>query len=72
MYLPNPGLYKQDFPFAKNFLDFNKQEELFYYNLYLDDYKIVIKIPLIHDEDLKDEIKFEQFHLSNNMFLASF
>ncbi len=35
----------------KNFIDIDKDKKIFYYNLYLDEFKIVIKIPLIENKN---------------------
>ncbi len=34
---------------VKKFIDFDKDKRIFYNNLYLDEFKIVIKIPPIHN-----------------------
>lgn len=55
------------------FLDFDKVSSIVYNNLYLEDYKLVVKIP-IGDKDYeesKTEVKIEKFDLSNRAFLLS-
>ena len=55
------------------FLDFDKVSSIVYNNLYLEDYKLVVKIP-IDDKDYeksKTEIKIEKFDLNNRAFLLS-
>ena len=54
------------------YLDWDKYKNRFYNNLYLDDYKIVIKIPLIHTEKLQDDMKIKRFDLENYTFLLSY
>ena len=52
------------------FLDFNKDEKEFYDNLYLDDFKIVVKMPLKKNESL--EVKIEKFDLSKYLYILSY
>lgn len=55
------------------FLDFDKVNSIVYNNLYLEDYKLVVKIP-IDDKDYeksKTEVKIEKFDLTNRAFLLS-
>jgi len=56
------------------FIDFDKSEKIFYNNLYLDDYKIVIKVP-IGDVDYRktsSKVKIEKFDLTNKAFILSY
>lgn len=55
------------------FIDFDKSEKIYYNNLYLDDYKIVIKVP-IGDFDYKksSDVKVEKFDLTNKAFILSY
>lgn len=56
----------------QKFIDWDKFENIFYNNLYLENYKIVIKIPLIPKEEKKDEIKIRKFDLEKYTFLISY
>jgi len=60
----------------KKFIDFDKQNQTFYNNLYLNDIKIVIKIPLVNkeriDERINRNIKIEKFDLSKCAYLLSY
>ncbi len=56
----------------QKFIDWDKFENIFYNNLYLENYKIVIKIPLIPKKDLKNEIKIKKFNLEKYTFLISY
>ena len=56
----------------QKFIDWDKFENLFYNNLYLENYKIVIKIPLIPKRELKNEIKIKKFNLEKYTFLISY
>ncbi len=56
----------------QKFIDWDKFENVFYNNFYLDNYKIVIKIPLLPKEELKDEIKIKKFNLEKYTFLISY
>lgn len=52
------------------FIDFNKNERIYYNNLYLEEYKVVIKIPLTLS--YKKDIKIEDFNLANSIYLFSY
>lgn len=54
------------------FLDFDKEEEIFYNNMYLEEYKIVIKMPINKDEDSKKHLKVEEFNLANYTYLLDY
>ncbi|MFX0034576.1 MAG: hypothetical protein ACFE9I_02910 [Candidatus Hermodarchaeota archaeon] len=56
----------------QKFIDWDKFENVFYNNFYLDKYKIVIKMPLVPRKDLKDEIKIRKFNLEKYTFLISY
>jgi len=63
---------KEDFTTSK-FIDFDKSKEIFYDNLYIDDYKIVVKIPLIKRKDrLYKKIKIAEFDLGRYIYLLSY
>ena len=57
---------------VQKFIDWDKFENVFYNNFYLDKYKIVIKMPLVPRKDLKDEIKIRKFDLEKYTFLISY
>ena len=56
------------------FIDFDKSEKIFYNNLYLDDYKIVIKVPIGDIDYIKtsSDVKVEKFDLTNKAFILSY
>ena len=54
------------------FLDWDKYKNCFYNNLYLEDYKIVIKIPLISDKRINDDLKIKKFNLAKYTYLVSY
>ncbi|MFX1339361.1 MAG: hypothetical protein ACFFDK_12185 [Promethearchaeota archaeon] len=59
----------------KKFLNFDKTLKVFYDNIWLDDQKIVIKIPLLEKKDKKDlksTIEVERFNLANKVFLLAY
>ena len=56
----------------QKFIDWDKFENIFYNNLYLENYKIVIKIPLIPKRESKNEIKIKRFNLGKYTFLISY
>ena len=52
------------------FIDWDKYKNRFYNNLYLEDYKFVIKMPLIKNENL--DIKIKKFDLTEYTYLISY
>ena len=66
-----PSLKKNEFEVRK-YLDWDKFENKFYNNLYLDDFKIVVKIPLIKRNDIEEDIKIKKFDLEKYTFLISY
>ncbi|MFW9783306.1 MAG: hypothetical protein ACFFFB_13570 [Candidatus Heimdallarchaeota archaeon] len=67
------------FPTVKNkevsiqkFIDWDKFKNKFYNNLYLENYKIVIKIPLLPKKEEKADIKIKKFDLEKYTFLISY
>ncbi|MFX1322967.1 MAG: hypothetical protein ACFFAQ_15120 [Promethearchaeota archaeon] len=66
-----PTIKKKELSVSK-YLDWDKFKNRFYNNIYLDDYKIVIKIPLIQTEKSQSTIKIKRFDLENYTFLLSY
>jgi len=54
------------------FLDWDKYKNRFYNNLYLKDYKLVVKIPLISQKNIEEEIKIKRFNLTKYTYLISY
>jgi hypothetical protein len=63
---------KDDKISIQKFIDWDKFENIFYNNFYLDKYKIVIKMPLLPKEGSKDEMKIKKFNLEKYTFLISY
>ena len=56
----------------KCYLDFNKEDRHYYLNFYLEDIKKFLKVSinLVEDKAIKkNEIRLEDFNLSNRVFL---
>ncbi len=53
-------------------MDYNKDEDRFYNNLYFNDYNLVIKLPLIEKIDKKLDVKIESFSIENAVYLTSY
>lgn len=66
-----PTIRKNKMSFSK-FIDWDKFENCFYNNIYLDDYKIVIKMPLIPSKRFKKDIKIKRFDLTKYTYLVSY
>ena len=62
---------KDEFTISK-FLDFDKNKNVFYDNMYLDDYKIVVKLPLTEKQKAEQELKINKFDLTKYTFLLSY
>lgn len=56
----------------RNFIDFDKINKRFYNNKYLDDFKIVIKMPLNKENKSKEDIKIEKFDLTKYTYLLAY
>lgn len=54
------------------FIDFDKYKRRFYNNLYLDDIKIVVKMPLIKEKESKEDLKVEKFDLAKYTYLLAY
>ncbi|MFW9898992.1 MAG: hypothetical protein ACFFDO_07000 [Candidatus Thorarchaeota archaeon] len=59
---------------TSKFIDFDKDRKIFYNNLYIDDFKIVIKMPCVSPEKDIDQnlIKIEKFDLVKYTYLLSY
>ncbi len=58
----------------KQFIDYDKKKLIFYVNLYLKEYHIVIKIPLCNylGEIYSKDIKIRKFNLSECIYILTF
>ena len=65
-----PSIEKKEITISM-FLDWDKYKNCFYNNLYLEDYKVVIKIPLIKDKPKKNDLKIKKFNLAKYTYLVS-
>ena len=54
------------------FIDWDKYKNRFYNNLYLEDFKFVVKMPLIHNDKLDLDIKIKKFDLTEYTYLISY
>ena len=55
------------------FIDFDKNKKVFYNNLYIPEYKLVLKMPLAKEEGVpKGEVKFKKFDLTKSTYLLSY
>ena len=57
---------------VRRFIDWDKCRNTFYNNMYLDNWKIVIKMPLIPDEDSEGEVKIKRFDLEKYTYLCGY
>ena len=56
----------------KCFLDWDHFKNAFYNNIFLEDYKIVIKMPLIPRNGSEDDLKIRKFDLGKYTYLCSY
>lgn len=54
------------------FIDWDKYKNRFYNNLYLEDWKFVVKMPLIQNEPVDLDIKIKKFDLTEYTYLISY
>jgi len=58
---------------TSKFIDFDKYNEIFYDNLYIDDFKIVVKMPLIKKKRVRcKDMKISRFDLGKYTYLLSY
>ena len=57
---------------VSKYLDFDKKNKIFYNSLYLDEFKIVVKIPLTSPQSSSspEHIKIERFDLAKYTYLT--
>jgi hypothetical protein len=67
-----PHLKKESFE-TRKFIDYDKLEEIFYDNLYLDEFKLCVKIPIISKPDhQKRDLVVNKFNLERYSYLLSY
>lgn len=54
----------------KQFLDYDKNKTKFFLNLFLEESKLVVKIPIIEKSKKKNYPKIEQFNLTKYTYLT--
>ena len=57
---------------TKKFIDWDSCRNTFYNNIYLENSKIVIKMPLIPRDGSEDDIKIRRFDLGKYTYLCSY
>jgi len=66
-----PTVKNEDIEIQK-FIDWDKFRNVFYNNIYLENYKLVIKIPLIPKKGSEEEIKIKKFDLEKYTYLCAY
>lgn len=56
----------------QKFIDWDKCKNMFYNNIYLENCKVVIKMPLSPEKNLEDDIKIKKFDLAKYTFLINY
>ena len=57
---------------VKHFIDWDSCRNSFYNNIYLENCKVVIKMPLIPRNDSEEDIKIKKFDLGKYTYLCSY
>ena len=68
----NESTYNHKSMTIKKFVDFDKEEEMFYTNFYLEDCKYNVKIPLLKVKEKDFKVKIDKFNLSQHVYLVNF
>ena len=55
---------------TKMYLEFNKEEQKYYTSYFLEDFKIVVKVPLIEEKEKEESPKLSEFYLDNNIYIT--
>lgn len=66
-----PTVKKEEIEIQR-FIDWDKFKNVFYNNIYLENYKIVVKMPLIPKKGLEEEIKIKKFDLEKYTYLCAY
>jgi len=56
-------------------MDFDKDNNIIYNNIYLDEYKIVVKMPLSKkksSQEVKEDITIEKFDITKYVYLLAY
>ena len=54
------------------YIDWDRYKNMFYNNIYLEDSKFVIKMPLLPQKNSHMDIKIKKFNLTKYTFLVSY
>ncbi len=54
------------------YIDWDRYKNMFYNNIYLEDYKFVIKMPLLPQKNSQMDIKIKKFNLTKYTYLISY
>ena len=67
-----PDLKRVSFE-TRKFIDYDKLEEIFYNNLYLEEFKLCVKMPIIYKrESQKKDLVVNKFSLERYSYLLSY
>jgi len=56
----------------QKFIDWDKFENIFYNNVYIENYKIVLKMKLIDRDNSEKDFKIKKFDLEKYTYLCSY
>ena len=63
---------EEDHIAIQKFIDWDKCRNMFYNNVYLENWKIVLKMPLIPREESDDDVKIRKFNLEKYTYLCGY
>lgn len=66
-----PSLDEGMFNLSK-FIDFDRDKNVFYNNLYIQDCDFVVKIPLSKQKTLPEKVKIEKFNLAKYTYILDY
>ena len=58
--------------YLQKFIDWDKFENIFYNNVYIENYKIVLKMKLIDRDNSEKDFKIKKFDLEKYTYLCSY
>jgi hypothetical protein len=69
--LVQPPFEKDEFK-LRMFIDYDKEKEKFFNNIYIENYRVVLKMPFIQNEDQQKNIKIDKFNLNDFIYICDY
>lgn len=68
----NSTIKKKKEQSISGYIDFDKRDFHYYDNLFLEEFNVVVKMPLLEPEKTEEIAIIDRFNLSNRIFLLSY